>query len=336
MLYFIHQLELYKGEASLQKNGKDKIERVLAIYTKLMNGNVVNKYQEAADYGVNERSIQRDIDDIRDYLDISIEQSGVINSVIYDREKKGYCLEQSYRLKFTNPEILAICKILLDSRAFTQIEMSEMLSKLIECCVPKANRKLVQELIANEEFHYIEPNHRVVFIDKMWEIGQAIHNNQFIEIKYQGVRGTTVKTRKLKPLAIMFSDYYFYLAAFIDDKKVLDNFNVIDDSFPTIYRIDRIQDLVVKEEKFHIPYSSRFEEGEFRKRIQFMFGGKLRRIRFQYLGFSVEAVMDRLPTVKIEKEDEIDGKKIYTMSAEVFGDGIDMWIRSQGDNIKML
>ncbi len=89
MLYFIHQLELYKGEASLQKNGKDKIERVLAIYTKLMNGNVVNKYQEAADYGVNERSIQRDIDDIRDYLDISIEQSGVINSVIYDREKKG-------------------------------------------------------------------------------------------------------------------------------------------------------------------------------------------------------------------------------------------------------
>ncbi len=239
-------------------------------------------------------------------------------------------------MKFTNPEILAICKILLDSRAFTQIEMSEMLSKLIECCVPKANRKLVQELIANEEFHYIEPNHRVVFIDKMWEIGQAIHNNQFIEIKYQGVRGTTVKTRKLKPLAIMFSDYYFYLAAFIDDKKVLDNFNVIDDSFPTIYRIDRIQDLVVKEEKFHIPYSSRFEEGEFRKRIQFMFGGKLRRIRFQYLGFSVEAVMDRLPTVKIEKEDEIDGKKIYTMSAEVFGDGIDMWIRSQGDNIKML
>lgn len=44
------------------KNGK--IERVLGIYTKLLNGYIVNKAAEANEYGVNERSIQRDIDDI--------------------------------------------------------------------------------------------------------------------------------------------------------------------------------------------------------------------------------------------------------------------------------
>ena len=42
----------------------DKVERVLGIYTKLINGAVVNKTQTANEYGVNERSIQRDIDDI--------------------------------------------------------------------------------------------------------------------------------------------------------------------------------------------------------------------------------------------------------------------------------
>ena len=43
---------------------------------------------KALNFGVNERSIQRDIDDIRNYMDLNISDSGVINSVIYDREKK--------------------------------------------------------------------------------------------------------------------------------------------------------------------------------------------------------------------------------------------------------
>lgn len=316
----------------------EKIERVLGIYTKLINGAIINKAQEANNYNVNERSIQRDIDDIRNYLDIKGAEDGVINSVIYDRQARGYRLEQIYKLKFTNPEILAISKILLDSRAFTKKEMDAMLSKLIENCVPEENQKLVKDLIANEEFHYIEPRHRTVFVNKMWDIGQAIHNNQYIEIKYQGLQGSSVKTRKLKPLAVMFSEMYFYLAAFIDDEKVRENFNVINDSFPTIYRIDRIQSMKVLDEHYHIPYADRFEEGEFRKRIQFMYGGKLRKVRFKYIGYSAEAVLDKLPTAKVlSEESHEDGKRsIYTISAEVFGDGIDMWLRSQGETVVIL
>ena len=213
-----------------------------------------------------------------------------------------------------------------------------MLDRLITCCVPKSNQKLVRDLIRNEEFHYVEPRQKSVFIDKMWDIGQAIRNSQYIEIQYQGIQGSSVKTRKLMPLAIMFSEFYFYLTAFITDGKVRENFRNLDDSFPTIYRIDRIQSLKVLDEKFHVPYSSRFEEGDFRKKIQFMYGGKLRKIRFKYSGYSVESVLDRLPTAKIEKEEPSeDGKrKIYTISAEVFGDGIDMWIRSQGERITLV
>ena len=86
------------------------------------------------------------------------------------------------------------------------------------------------------------------------------------------------------------------------------------------------------DETFKVIYKDRFEEGEFRKRVQFMFGGKLRKVRFEYSGYSVEAVLDRLPTARIEKEE--DG--VYTISAEVFGDGIDMWLRSQGDRIRVI
>lgn len=310
----------------------DKIERVLGIYTKLMNGYLVSKAEEAVNYGVNERSIQRDIDDIRNYLESDGERVGCINSVIYDRIGKGYRLEQIYKMKFSNSEALALCKILLNSRAFTKEEMTGMLDKLISCCVPKINQKLVTDLISNEAFHYVEPRHKTKFIDTMWDIGQAIGGCNYIEVDYTRMKDKAIVKRKLKPVAIMFSEYYFYLTAFIDDEDVRKDFDVINDSFPTIYRIDRIKNLRVLDEKFHIPYSSRFEEGEFRKRIQFMYGGKLQKIKFQYSGTDIDAVLDRLPTAQVLSEE--DG--IYTVSTEVFGKGIDMWIKSQEQNITMI
>ncbi|MFR5081289.1 MAG: hypothetical protein ACLTEE_00965 [Anaerobutyricum hallii] len=61
-----------------------------------------------------------------------------------------------------------------------------------------------------------------------------------------------------------------------------------------------------------------------------MYGGKLQKVKFKYSGNDVDSVLDRLPTAEIVGED--DG--IYTISAEVFGKGIDMWLRSQGNKVK--
>ena len=63
-----------------------------------------------------------------------------------------------------------------------------------------------------------------------------------------------------------------------------------------------------------------------------MYGGKLQKVRFTYSGNSVEAVLDRLPTASIESE--VDG--VYTISAEVFGKGIEMWLKSQGDMVQII
>lgn len=325
------KIQYVRGDDVMEEAGK--AARVLSIYNRLILGELINKANEAEQFGVNEKSIQRDIDEIRTYLSQStVDGYGIMGEVVYDRIEKGYRLEQIDNKKFTNSELLAICKILLDGRAFTKEQMNSMIDRLIECCVPKQNREIVKSLLANEQYHYIEPHHKTDFLDTMWQIGEAISKQKYIEIDYQGIQGSSVKTRKIKPLAIMFSDYYFYMAAFIEDKKVRENFNVLNDAFPTIYRIDRIRRMKVLDENYKVIYKDRFEEGEFRKRIQFMFGGKLRKVRFEYSGYSVEAVLDRLPTAKIEKEEN----GVYTISAEVFGDGIDMWLRSQGDRIRVL
>jgi hypothetical protein len=166
----------------------------------------------------------------------------------------------------------------------------------------------------------------------MWEIGMAVQESRYIEFDYQGIQGHTPKHRKVKPVAIMFSEFYFYMVGFIDNINKEEAFSNPDDLFPTVYRIDRIKNFKNTSEHFKIPYKDRFEEGEFRKRIQFMFGGKLQKVRFTYSGNSVEAVLDRLPTAVIEDEKE----GIYTISAEVFGRGIEMWLRSQGAMVNIV
>ncbi len=311
----------------------DKISRILDLYNKFENGETVCKSYEAAKYGVDERSIRRDIDDIKKYYDRKkVDGSGISNRIVYNRDKKGYCLEHDHSRKLSNAQILAVCKILLDGRAFTKKQMDNILGKLIDCCVPEYNQKLVKELIANEQYHYIEPQHKKEFLDTLWALGKAIHNRQYIEISYGRIKDKKTVKRKLKPAAIMFSEFYFYLTAFIQDESTREGFETAGDAYPTIYRIDRIQDITLLDEPFHVPYRDRFEEGEFRKRVQFMFGGKLQQIKFQYSGASLEAILDRLPTAKILSEEN----GVYTISAEVFGKGIDMWIRSQGDAVKML
>jgi predicted DNA-binding transcriptional regulator YafY len=94
------------------------------------------------------------------------------------------------------------------------------------------------------------------FSEKMWEIGQAVQETRYIEMDYLRTKDKTVVNRKVQPVAILFSEYYFYLMAFIDDEAVRKNFDALNDFFPTIYRIDRIKSLKILDERFHIPYSS--------------------------------------------------------------------------------
>lgn len=308
-----------------------KFNRVLVIYSKLMNGEVINKYDEAKYFDVDPRSIQRDIDDLRCFFADNADSGESGKELVYDKHLNGYHLVSSDMTALTNSEVLAVCKILLESRAFTKDEMSPIINKLLTCCVPPKNQRRVRDLISNELHHYTELNHHKKFVNYMWEIGEAVQQHLCMRITYTKQDGTAVE-RIVQPVGIMFSEFYFYLTAFIENIDKEAEFKNPDDIFPTIYRIDRIQSFEVLDRHFDIPYRDRFEEGEFRKRIQFMYGGKLRRIKFLYTGVNPEAVLDRLPTAKIiEKTD-----KGYVITAEVFGDGVDMWVRSQMGLLEIL
>jgi len=292
-----------------------------------MEGETPSKTELMDQLGATEKNIQNDIRSINRALD----EAGMGQEVLYNRRHKVYCLENRTERTLSSSELLAVCKILLESRSLRKDDMLPLLDKLVDNCTPEANKKAVKRLIANEKQHYIEPYHGKRILNGLWEIGQAIQEHRVMEIQYERLKKPKPVSRLIEPVGIMFSEYYFYLTAFLRDVD-RGTFENPDDLFPTIYRIDRIQSFRILDKRFHVPYSSRFEEGEFRRRVQFMYGGRLERIRFRYTGPSIEAVLDRLPTAKVI--DQAEG--CWTIEAEVFGKGIEMWLRSQGERVSVL
>ena len=63
-----------------------------------------------------------------------------------------------------------------------------------------------------------------------------------------------------------------------------------------------------------------------------MWPGKLQTIRFEFTGPSVQAVLDKLPTARIIDRDNGN----YLIEAEVYGEGIKMWLLSQGVWVKVI
>ena len=185
------------------------------------------------------------------------------------------------------------------------------------------DKGILDELLEKELYHYNEVNHDCKnVIDNIWQLTRCIHEKIEISVTYYKIDRKLVE-RKIKPIAIMFSDYYFYLIAYHSDK---------DDWKPLYYRVDRIINIVKHRSHFTIDKNHDFDEGDLRNKIQFMFTGEFRNIKFEYTGPSVQAILDKIPTAKIV---EINGNT-KVIEAKTFGRGINMFLLSQGKMVKVL
>lgn len=104
--------------------------RLLNMYERLNRGDIINKKQFADEFEISEKSVQRDIDDLRAYLFESYE-IGDDATIEYDYVKGGYKLIKTEREFLTNKEIFAVAKVLLESRGFNRQELNDIIDKLI-------------------------------------------------------------------------------------------------------------------------------------------------------------------------------------------------------------
>lgn len=301
---------------------------LLFIYNELKEGKVVTKESILNKFKINERTFYRYIKEIKDFVsDESKKSNGELIGEEVIPDKDGYILKDKHRRNLNEKEVLAISKVLLESRGFVEKEIKVMLINLLENCMCEGKEN-IKFIIRNELVNYVSPQHGVELLDKLWQISNAIKNQRILEIGYcklgiDGKMQDEMSKRIIYPQGLMFSEYYFYLIGFIEGRR---------DEYPTIFRVDRIKELITTDEKYKVDYSKRFQDGEFRKLIQFMQAGELEKIKFKFTGGSIEAVLDRLPNAKIVKEKQGE----YIVNANVFGKGIKMWLLSQGDSVEVI
>lgn len=294
--------------------------RLLSMYEALNKGEEISKFKLAQQYKVSEKSISRDIDDLRAYLAETHPYDGHA-AIQYNKRSNTYSLLRVQREWLTNREVLAICKVILESRAFNKQELEGLLGKLLAQISP-TSRDLAKNIILNEKENYCPVSHGKDLLDSIWSLSQFIQRQEQIKIQYRKEDGNR-REHHVQPVAVMFSEYYFYLVAFPEEKQ---------EDWPTIFRIDRMEEFHGTKESFYVPYVEKFNDGQFRNRVQFMFSGALRTVTFEFLGEYLEAVLDRLPTAEL-----ISGRDgVHTIKVEVYGNGIDIWLRSHGENVHIL
>lgn len=296
-----------------------KKSRLLDIFYRLIKGESISVRKMAGEHGVSTKSIHRDISEIRNFLSSSRELTGS-TEIRYSAASKTYYMEFDNFL--LSKELAVIVKVLIGCRAFSKIELLELVSKL-KGFTTYHDRKLLENLIAKEMYHYNEVRHDCQSVtDMVWLLTRCISEKRIITVTYYKTDRRQVE-RKLMPVALMFSEFYFYLVAYYCDAEKW---------IPLYYRVDRIVNVVEHREHFELDREYDFDEGELRSRIQFMHSGEYRRIKFSYRGPSVQAVLDKLPTAKVV---DVDGDK-KIIEAETYGTGINMFLLSQGDMVQVL
>lgn len=270
------------------------IYRILDLYNLINKECHFIKSEFIESSGASERTVRRDIKCLNEYFKRNYEDKGSV----------GICREISYCLKdnmykvnlrgnydFSESDIYAFVKVIIQSRAFTRKEIQRMLS-ILKSQVKETS--VVKDIIAKEELYYVEPQHKRDIIDLLWIMRKSIERCKQVEFDYKRADGNQ-KRHVVNPIAIVFNEYYFYLVSEVEKGS---------SKIEIPFRVDRIKNFKEINKKSTYPYG-RFEEDKYRKKVQFMYTGDFKTIEFDFFGDSIEAVLDRLPTAEIiEKTDK--------------------------------
>ncbi|MGK0555007.1 WYL domain-containing protein [Macrococcus capreoli] len=221
---------------------------------------------------------------------------------------------------FNKKHALILIKLLLDSRALNNVELINVINDILKH-LSNTDRKKVMNSIKSEVNKYIQLAHKTSIVDLIWDLNEYIYENKTIKIEYQNM-GKKNKEHIVKPLYITQDEFYFYLICFSSKNHYM------------TLRIDRIIEVELDSSNTTIkldslPYTK--ELGALKNLAPLMFNGKKESIKIEFTGISEEAILDKFP---INSKEEKDGKTIITI--EAIGDGVYMWLLSQGANIKVI
>lgn len=307
-------MTLLKGLITIEK--ANAATRQLYLYQLLTSGARLAKKDHQDKFKIDARTAQRDFASIRNFL------SDYFNkyNLEYDAKEHNYYLN-SNGLGLSKAQCLVLIKVLLASRSLAKKELEPLVASLVALLTPQ-DQKDIKPIILSELAGYVEQKHLKdkQLLAAIYTFSKLILQKETITIEYLTQRHKYI-TRTIAPVALTFSDYYFYIVSYNPQFKK----NII-------YRLDRILNWKYSDQKIPDDQRIPFDLGDEKKKIQLMYPGKPITVQFKYTGI-VEAALDKFPISKtIKKIDE----QTFLLEVTTYDTGALMWFLSQKDMVTIV
>ena len=175
------------------------------LYDAMLNGGV-SKKAFSLEHGINERSFDRDVEDIRLFLS----ESYSCEELLFDREDNTYSLSGSRAQYMDRMEATIIAKIMLESGVLRKDEMFGLLETLLSAVTPRDARS-IEEYLAYD-FKKYKTDIDVPVLKFVEDLCAILKTGRDIKITIQDISQNQC-TEKISPLELKCEGSTFQLVA---------------------------------------------------------------------------------------------------------------------------
>ena len=221
-----------------KRNNKVQRYRLLQIDEEIRSGKFPNATSLSKKIEVSSRTIQRDIEYMRDMYNAPIE---------FDAYKNGYYYtEENFYIKsvpLSEGELFSVALFdqLLEQYRNTPLENDlRSVFKKIEMSLP--NKITLDSSFLQNQITFIPDQMGTINSENFSKIFSALKNRHVLDFEYRPLQKTTWMTRRINPLHAVCQKGNWYVMGFCHDKKDIRVFN-----------FSRMQNVTESQEEFDIP-----------------------------------------------------------------------------------
>ena len=221
-----------------KRNNKVQRYRLLQIDEEIRSGKFPNATSLSKKIEVSSRTIQRDIEYMRDMYNAPIE---------FDAYKNGYYYtEENFYIKsvpLSEGELFSVALFdqLLEQYRNTPLENDlRSVFKKIEMSLP--NKITLDSLFLQNQTTFIPDQMGTINPENFSKIFSALKNRHVLDFEYRPLQKTTWMTRRINPLHTVCQKGNWYVMGFCHDKQDIRVFN-----------FSRMQNVTESKEEFDIP-----------------------------------------------------------------------------------
>lgn len=294
----------------------EKLIRLLKIISIIENCRGASLKRLAEECDVSERTIYRDIE--------ALSMGGM--PIYFDTSTRRYRFTDKVFLKPLTFAIDEATALLQCTQAF--VKDANPLSKPLKCaqerilaCLPTDKQRKVDELRNVIDIKVMQYPTKVG-TDIFSCVEQAVHEKRQIKVKYYSKSTDTMTERLLDPYVITFRGKAWYLIAFCHLRGDI-----------KLFRIDRVQEVIVLPDKFQMPKN--FSVAAYFDRSWFVEHGELMTVKLRFMPEAARWIRDNQYHKSQKITEEAGGSLLFevTVSGKM---EITKWILSFGPAVEVL